>query len=678
MDFSYLRTHVPVIDTIMQSMLAVGWALLIGNLVFQAAKSMLSGLGFEGEDPKLLFTRTFVFSFLLLASPQICEMCLDMTATVIDVMELPNAVSITLATESAFSGLTCAWLLVIICGIIVMFQSFKLIFEMAERYFILAVLTICAPLAFGTGGSKNTSDIFSGWCRMYGSMCLLMVLNVVFVKMLLSALAYVPSGLDVLPWMVLIISIVKVAKKSDSIITRIGLNPAMTGDPLGSRLPGMLTYAVARTAVSQVTKSIGGNGGNDRRYSANTTTNNSGGPKTGNPVGGRNKTTTGGTASENSYHQQQSGGQATTQQNSTQQSAAQQGTAQQSTSRQSTVQTGTGPQNTPRPGNTQASATQFGTKSADAVAQGSGASVSASTQVNQNSSLSGQASQTRKSSVPPGTRRSPAHAKIISTATTTARETVSRSVAPAGTNAQSGNPLQTDHLQHSTAGTPQGSTVVGKTQRAQSDAAGTASQSTRFTHVASHTSLAGAPGSHTHSDEQSGMTVDASHTAAPAAASAQRTSSGAAHQSTSHTESGTRSTQRPPVDSQPQAQVDTSTSQTTPQHQTQNLGTAGMSASYSERRTSQASRSSRKDTSPSTAVSPVRQRSDTAQQEQRRPAKATTPGIKGSVSSVHPGPAGTVSTGQRSPSASKGSEELRTHKKSSVKSPKNSGGPNHG
>ena len=53
MDFAYLRTHMPVIDPIMQSMLAVGWALLIGNLVFQAAKTMLTGLGFEAEDPKL-------------------------------------------------------------------------------------------------------------------------------------------------------------------------------------------------------------------------------------------------------------------------------------------------------------------------------------------------------------------------------------------------------------------------------------------------------------------------------------------------------------------------------------------------------------------------------------------------------------------------------------------------
>lgn len=35
-------------------MLGVGWALLIGNLVFQATRGMAAGLGFDAEDPKLL------------------------------------------------------------------------------------------------------------------------------------------------------------------------------------------------------------------------------------------------------------------------------------------------------------------------------------------------------------------------------------------------------------------------------------------------------------------------------------------------------------------------------------------------------------------------------------------------------------------------------------------------
>ncbi len=80
---------------------------------------------------------------------------------------------------------TAAWLLVIVCDIIIMFKVLKLLLEVAERYVILAVLAITAPLAFSMGGSKSTSEIFTGWCRMFGSMCLLMVTNVMFFKMLL-------------------------------------------------------------------------------------------------------------------------------------------------------------------------------------------------------------------------------------------------------------------------------------------------------------------------------------------------------------------------------------------------------------------------------------------------------------------------------------------------------------
>lgn len=256
LDFSYLEQHIPVITSIRQILLAGGWALLIGNLVFQAIKSMVTGLGFEGEDPKLLFTRTFVFSFLLMASSQICDICLDMTSFLMDALEVPDAVRVHLVNKSVFGSLTVSWLLVIIFNVIIMFQVFKLLIETAERYVILNVLTMAAPLAFGVGGSRSTSDIFTGWCRMYGSMCLLMATHIVIMKMLFSVLSSVPSGLDTLLWMVLILSIIKVAKKADSIITRIGLNPAFTGDGLRV-VPGALSYVVLRQTASQITKALG-------------------------------------------------------------------------------------------------------------------------------------------------------------------------------------------------------------------------------------------------------------------------------------------------------------------------------------------------------------------------------------------------------------------------------------
>lgn len=256
LDFAYIKTHVPVVEDIMEVFLAVGWALLLGNLVFQAIRSMVSGLGFEGEDPKLLFARTFVFSFLLLASPQICEIGLNLTSRIMDLLEIPDAIDVHLVDSGVFGTLTAAWLLVIIFDIIIMFKVLKLLLEVAERYVILAVLTITAPLAFSMGGSKSTAEIFTGWCRMFGSMCLLMVTNVMFFKMLLSVVSTVPSGLDVFPWMVLIITIVKVAKKADEIITRIGLNPAITGDR-GRGFGGILAYTVLRSATSKVVHTLG-------------------------------------------------------------------------------------------------------------------------------------------------------------------------------------------------------------------------------------------------------------------------------------------------------------------------------------------------------------------------------------------------------------------------------------
>ena len=371
LDFAYLREHMPVIDTIRQIMLGVGWALLIGNLVFQATRGMAAGLGFDAEDPKLLFTRTFAFSFLLVASPQICELGLNMTSTIIELLQMPDAVDITFADEASFAGMSGAWLLVVICGIIVMFQTFKLIMEMAERYFILAVLTITSPLAFGMGGSRNTSDIFNGWCRMFGSMCLLMATNVMFVKMLLSVLSYYPSGLDVLPWMVLVVTIVKVAKKADSILARIGLNPAMTGDPLGRGFPGAMTMMVVRSLVSNAAHTIGRNGNQPRSGSGNSKPNAPTGPRSG---GAGSASNVNAPSHANGYHHS----------TSAQQNSANPAFNQESISAQTVAaQTDT----------VQSAAEKMAGAFPQAAPAGTGK----------------QPNSTRKTAVPPGTRRAPGH-----------------------------------------------------------------------------------------------------------------------------------------------------------------------------------------------------------------------------------------------------------------------------
>ena len=263
MDMTYFEQTAPVIKDITSIILALGWGLLIANMVFQSIKVMMSGAGFESEDPKHIFCRTFVFAFLLLASRQICNMAMGITGNVIEILQIPSELSLAIPDQSMFNiGSGAKWLIVIVVGFILIFQYIKLLFEIGERYVVTSVLTFFAPLAFSMGGSKNTNDIFKGWCRMYGSMMVMMIMNIVFLKLILSAMGNVTSG-SVLIWLVFVIALTRVARKIDSHIGKIGLNPAQTGNAMGSRLPGMMTMVAVRTMASTIGKSFAG-GKSDR------------------------------------------------------------------------------------------------------------------------------------------------------------------------------------------------------------------------------------------------------------------------------------------------------------------------------------------------------------------------------------------------------------------------------
>lgn len=90
---------------------------------------------------------------------------------------------------------------------------------------------------------------------MYCSMLVMMIMNIVFLKLIMSAMAQMSSG-GVLIWLVFVVALTRVARKIDSHIGKIGLNPAQTGNALGSRLPGMVTMAAVRVMSGSVSKSI--------------------------------------------------------------------------------------------------------------------------------------------------------------------------------------------------------------------------------------------------------------------------------------------------------------------------------------------------------------------------------------------------------------------------------------
>ena len=253
-DLTFWETSVPVVTTLYQIFVAVGWGLLIGNCAFQAMKAMFAGFGFETESPAVLVLRTALFGTLLIFSRDICDIGLSIGKKVIDLVGIPTSVALTFPDGSYFTGVGASWLLVIIIGFILGFQLIKLFFEVAERYVVVAVLTLLCPVGLAMGGSKATKDICVGFIRTYASMIAMMVLNVLFLKLILSALATMPSGIYVLPWCLLVVGIARVARKADNLISKIGLNPAITGDPLGHGRGMMAMIMAARTIMNSASK----------------------------------------------------------------------------------------------------------------------------------------------------------------------------------------------------------------------------------------------------------------------------------------------------------------------------------------------------------------------------------------------------------------------------------------
>ena len=68
-------------------------------------------------------------------------------------------------------------LIVLILVIIIAWNYIKLLFEAAERYILVGVLIYTAPIAFATGASESTSNVFSAWCRMLGGQLFLLIMN---------------------------------------------------------------------------------------------------------------------------------------------------------------------------------------------------------------------------------------------------------------------------------------------------------------------------------------------------------------------------------------------------------------------------------------------------------------------------------------------------------------------
>lgn len=176
--------YFPAAETMYGIFVATGIGLVLLNWVWQLFKNFGLIAGVEAEDPFKLSIRSVLFICLIYYCDELTNLILGIGGTPyswILTSDLPplnfasfNSVLITILGVCANESVA---LIALILVLILAWNYIKLLFESAERYILLGVIVYTAPMAFATGASQSTSNIFKSWCRMFGGQIFLLLMN---------------------------------------------------------------------------------------------------------------------------------------------------------------------------------------------------------------------------------------------------------------------------------------------------------------------------------------------------------------------------------------------------------------------------------------------------------------------------------------------------------------------
>ena len=192
-DMAVFLRYFPAAGTLYEVVVAFAIGFILLNLVWQLFKNFGVGIGLSAEDPVKLAIRSVLFIFLAYFADEIVNLVLTIAGMpyswIVDT-SLPGldfgsfGSVLTVIVGCLASGSVS--LIVLILLLIIAWNYMKLLFEAAERYIMVGVLVFTAPMAFATGASENTSNIFSAWCRMLGGQLFLLIMNAWCLRLFVS------------------------------------------------------------------------------------------------------------------------------------------------------------------------------------------------------------------------------------------------------------------------------------------------------------------------------------------------------------------------------------------------------------------------------------------------------------------------------------------------------------
>lgn len=192
-DMTVFLRYFPAAETLYEVFVAFAIGFILLNLVWQLFKNFGAGIGLGAEDPVKLAVRSVLFIFLAYFADDIVNMVLTIAGTpyswivdaslpAIDFGSFGSVLTVIVGCLASGS----VSLIVLILLLIIAWNYIKLLFEAAERYIMVGVLVYTAPMAFATGASENTSNIFSAWCRMLGGQLFLLIMNAWCLRLFVS------------------------------------------------------------------------------------------------------------------------------------------------------------------------------------------------------------------------------------------------------------------------------------------------------------------------------------------------------------------------------------------------------------------------------------------------------------------------------------------------------------
>lgn len=179
---TFLR-YFPAAETMYNIFVALAIGLILLNWVWQLFKNYGLFGGHRSGRPDQTQYRSALFTFAYF-SDEIVDIVLKIGGTPYSWIlnsELPalnfadfNSAIITILSVCASGAVT---IIALILVLILAWNYVKLLFEAAERYVLLGVLVYTAPVAFATGASQSTANIFKSWCRMFAGQLFLLLMN---------------------------------------------------------------------------------------------------------------------------------------------------------------------------------------------------------------------------------------------------------------------------------------------------------------------------------------------------------------------------------------------------------------------------------------------------------------------------------------------------------------------